>query len=239
MPLLHATFRKNIRDYRRKYRNQQSCSTGPRALYARRSCIRYTYIPTKCSICAIHFPHSAHIVSILGTDSSNPRRNVPPKRRTHADTVAIGEYLLYTGERVRLSSARMEEVQKNTGVNGYCIFALVHCFDIILDFTLDWMHINKGIWDGNLLPLTLGKGRPTKPTPNQILPNTILEPTRMGIARRKNRERLDRYNKNHEVQFTMPISCPFSAHCVPITCPLCISCRIPLNGPCRMLQKKL
>ena len=153
-----------------------------------------------CSFSSAHYmpilcPHNAHNMPISGTDSSNPRRNVPPKLRTHADTVKIGEYLLYTGARDRLTTARMEEVKKNTGVNGYCIFALIHFFDIILDFTLDWMHIQKGIWDGNLLPLVLGKGRPTKPTPNQVLPNTRLEPTRAGITRRTNKKRLDRFNK--------------------------------------------
>ena len=111
-----------------------------------------------------------------GTDSTNPVRNQPPRMRTHDETVAAGEYLSFFGRGVNISTADKEAYQKAMGINGFCVFSLVDLFDIIWDFTLDWMHIMERVWDGSLIPLFKGKNRPAVPKPVQITPPTREDP---------------------------------------------------------------
>lgn len=86
----------------------------------------------------------------LGTDSSNPARNKAPKLRTHEEEVNLGKYMSYFGNGNQIPDEEYESLKKATGRKGFCVFALVHMFNIIQDFLLDWMHILKGMYAQHL-----------------------------------------------------------------------------------------
>ena len=126
--------------------------------------------------CGLPPTHPWRFMARFGTDSTNPARNQPPQMRTHAATVAAGEYLSFFGRGSRLPDADKKIYQQAMGVNGFSVFSLVDLFDIIWDFTIDWMHVMERVWEGSLVPLFKGKSRPAAPQPVQVPPSTVEDP---------------------------------------------------------------
>ena len=143
-------------------------------------------------------------------------RNVPPRMRTHAETVATGEYLSYFGTGEKLTKKEYDEIKHDTGVTGFCVFCLVDLFDIIEDFTLDWMHIMKGIWPGNLVPMFIDGYKPAEPKRTFVPPSTAADPGLSDRVRATNRRRMARYKQMEGVQhIPVPNVCPLVLYIMP------------------------
>ena len=168
--------------------------------------------------CAFPPDHIWRFMARFGKDSTNPARNQPPQMRTHAETVAAGVYLSFFGIGNRLGDSEKEAYQQGIGVNGFCVFSLVDFFDIIWDFTVDWMHIMDRTWGGGFVPLFKGKNRPSKPRPVQVPPSTVEEPNATRDAKYKNLLRDTRHVEEIKVcnhASTLNV-CPMCAQCMPI-----------------------
>jgi hypothetical protein len=103
----------------------------------------------------------------FGIDEEDAAENLPAKQRTSAEVQQIGERIDFQDD-VDLDNEEkkaIKDVIEATGINGYCIFALLFMFDVVWDFAPDMMHIMKDIWQDHLLPLFKGAdgAKPMRP----------------------------------------------------------------------------
>ena len=94
-----------------------------------------------------------------GTDATDPDENLPPPSRTHDDMCTIGDNI---DDLLPVDAARRRE---ETGINGFCVLALLPLFCMLLDITLDWMHVVKNVWQEHIIRMLKGLGCPQKPRP--------------------------------------------------------------------------
>lgn len=108
----------------------------------------------------------------FGVDEKDAAENQPAEQRTSAEVQQIGARINFQDD-VDLDNEEkkaIKDVIEATGINGYCIFALLFMFDVVWDFAPDMMHIMKDIWQDHLLPLFKGAdgAKPKKPNMTKL-----------------------------------------------------------------------